>query len=336
MPQVVIQPVFGDRDGRENWRLTVDAAVDFTAPSFAQALPPADAARLRSLHPDGRARFWGSTYKQNRNYAKLAAGDIVLFTGKKYAQFVGKVGVILKNEDFGDLLWKPHKVNGSWLNIYSVQELEEVWIPYRELQQLEGFSSYPFRGMDVLSLKKTRLVLDLLRDRAPDAVVPPPAAAENRQLAKAGKVVPAEAFKKARTSYYRRGGLIEVERKEATLVIAYRATLADDQQTTLRTPAGLADFFHTGPHGPELIEAKSSAQMPYVRHALGQLLHYVRSAPEQPARIAALFPVCPAGEGVSYLRDYGIDCIYLDAKGGFATIEAPDDRKAFWRQPVTR
>jgi hypothetical protein len=39
-------------------------------------------------------------------------------------------------------------------------------------------------------------------------------------------------------------------------------TLAEDQQTTLRTPTGVADFYQTGPFGPELIEAKSSGKLP--------------------------------------------------------------------------
>jgi hypothetical protein len=336
MPQVVMQPSFG-KEGRKNWKRTVEAEVDFAAPKYAGALSRPETARLESLHPDGRARFWGSAENHDRDYAKLTAGGVVLFTGDSYAQYIGRVGVILRNSKFGDLLWEPDAVSGSWLNIYTVEELEEIWIPYAEIRALEGISDrYPFRGMDVLDSEKSRIVLKFLRDRAGDAVRPPPAKEEDRQIAGLGKVIPAEALKKARTSYYRRSGLVEVERKETQLVIAYRATLADDQQTTLRTPTGLADFYHTGPRGPELIEAKSSAHMSYVRLALGQLLHYVRSAPEPPARIAALFPKRPSDEGVNFLLDYGIDCIYLGAAGKFVCLEASVKRQDLWRQPVTR
>jgi hypothetical protein len=333
VPHVVIHPAFNEA-GLADWKLTVDAEVGFADPRYAQTLSPEEFASLIALHPEGLARFWGSTKAQNRNYAKLRSGAIVLFTGDGRVQYVGKVGVVIRdNQAFGDRLWQPDPVKGSWINIYSLQTVEEVEIPYGKLRSLEGFSPvYPFRGLAILPESQGRVVLNFLRDGVTSSDVPSPTAEEDKQFAKLAKIAPAEAFKKAETSYDHRGGLVEVRRKEAELVIAYRATLAEDQQTTLRAPTGVADFYQTGPYGPELIEAKSSAQMSYIRMALGQLLDYVRFAPEPPHRIAALFPVQPTQEGISYLLHYGADCIYLGAKNKFVTREAPRERQGFWRQ----
>lgn len=138
-----------------------------------------------------------------------------------------------------------------------------------------------------------------------------------------GDVAAAEQFATASTSYQRPGGITYVYRAESLLITAYRASLPGDQGLTLRVQTGVADFYAEEPGGSVIIEAKSSAQHPYVRQALSQLLDYVRFSPSPVARLGALFPRCPDQRGLDLLHDYGIECIYLDANGTFTPLPPP-------------
>ncbi len=329
MPQVVIQPPgFNDPVGRKNWKRTIDGEIGFDAPPYSLALSPDETGRLLAMHPGGRARFWGSVGAQDGKYDRLAAGDIVLFTGDKHVQAVGQVGVILRNAKFGDLLWDPDPDKGSWRNIYSLQGLDRVRIPYEEIWELPGFSHGDnFMGMRILNPEKARAVTEGLRIQTADAD-PGPTVEEAARLAllaaSTGRITAAEAFSTDRTSYQRPAGTVYVQRAESLLITAFRDSLPGDPGITLRTPTGLADFYDPEPGGALLVEAKSSARHAYVRQALSQLLDYARFAPEPVLRLAALFPQCPEPQGTALLHHYGIDCIYLDKDGTtFTTLPAP-------------
>lgn len=332
MPQVFIQPVFGKAIARKNWAHTVNADIPFTDAPYSDALSPAETSKFTALHPGGRAQFWGSTKTQNRNYDRLATGDIVLFTGQNYVQAVGQVGAITRNPAFGDLLWDPDPDKGSWLNIYSLQGLDRVRIPYKEIWALPGFTRGDnFQGMRPLSPADGRTLIEALKIETSGSDADP-TAEEARRLAllaaRAGQVTAAERFSTDGTSYQQPAGTVRVRREESLLITAYRASLPDDPDLTLRTPTGLADLYAPGPDGALLLEAKSSARHAYVRQALSQLLDYSRFAPDPVVRLAALFPGRPQPEGVALLHHYGIDCIYLDENGSFSTLAAPA------RQPV--
>jgi hypothetical protein len=46
MPQVVIQPAFGNQLGRENWKRTIDQEITFNAPPYSEALSEPHTAHL--------------------------------------------------------------------------------------------------------------------------------------------------------------------------------------------------------------------------------------------------------------------------------------------------
>ncbi len=284
-------------------------------------LTSGDRSLLDALHPPGRARFWGSTRKQDRNYQNIVTGDVVLFTGKKKVRGVGTVGAVLRNASLGDLLWEPHRTNGSWHNIYSLQAFEPAGIPYEDIWALEGFTHNDnFMGLRRLNASKSDTILDFLNMSPADRD-------ETTRLAtlarRTGDIVAAEQFTADSTTYQRPGGITYVHRAESILITAYRASLPLDQGQTLRAETGIADFYTEEPDGAVIIEAKSSARHPYVRQALSQLLDYARFSPQPVARIAALFPSRPDQRSLDLLHDYGIDSIYLDADATFTTITAP-------------
>ncbi len=316
-----MQPSFGDAVGRTNWKRTLEQDVRFAKRPYAAVLTSGDRSLLDALHPSGRARFWGSTRTQDRNYQNITTGDVVLFTGRKRARGIGAVGAVLRNASFGDLLWEPHPTNGSWHNIYSLQAFEPADIPYEDIWALDGFTRNDnFMGLRRLDATRSDTILDFLNMSTADRD-------ETSRLAalakRTGDIVAAEQFTADSTSYQRPGGTTYVRRAESILVTAFRASLHADQQQTLRTETGIADFYAEEPGGSVIIEVKSSARHPYVRQALSQLLDYARFSPQPVARLAALFPSRPDQRSLDLLNDYGIDSIYLEADATFTTITAP-------------
>jgi len=134
-----------------------------------------------------------------------------------------------------------------------------------------------------------------------------------------------------RTSYDRPAGTTLVNRAESLLIQTYRQSIASDQGTTLRVPTGIVDHYAETPEGSEIVEAKGSSDHLHVRQALSQLLDYSRFSPRPVIRLTALFPDQPGPEGIQFLHDYDIDCIYLGADGEFVRLPAPKRPRKVWR-----
>jgi hypothetical protein len=45
---------------------------------------------------------------------------VVLFTGQRRVQALGRIGCKLRNQSLADLLWMPDPERGSWTNVYTV------------------------------------------------------------------------------------------------------------------------------------------------------------------------------------------------------------------------
>ncbi len=124
-----------------------------------------------------------------------------------------------------------------------------------------------------------------------------------------------------------------VHRAEALLVQEYTQTLKGAAVSRFKSPdGGIADLFVVDANGAEVIEAKSSTNRAFVRHALSQLLDYAPHAPKPADRLGALFPSKPESSAVDLLRRYGVDCIYRDAPGVFIRIAANDDIRSYVQQ----
>lgn len=335
MTQVVIQPSYGNTGARRRWGNTLDKPVRFVEPPYAGALGTGQLAELRHLHPSGEARFWGATEKHDKSMSKLAAGDVVLFTGQKHVRAVGEVGSSFRQPAFADLLWPPDAESGSWSNVYSLLSFQLVQIPYKEIWELPGFNQGDnFQGLRFLDEQKGRDILAGLSIET--AAAAHLADQQERLIEKAlvnGQVIPAEAINTWLTSYSHSGGTVLVRRAEALLVQEYRGTLDGQPVARFRTPeGGLTDLYVQGTDGPEIIEAKRSVDRIFVRQALSQLLDYAPHSPEPAVRLGALFPMRPTDPCIEFLHRYGVDCIYRTAPGSFTRLAAPDEVREYVRK----
>ncbi|MES9603463.1 MULTISPECIES: hypothetical protein [Actinomadura] len=325
MTVVVVQPSAGNPASRRRWADTLGQEVPFTVPEREDHLSPEQRQALLTLHPSGRARFWGAGSFQNGKMKGVQFGDVVLFTGQKKVRGIGEVGVLFDNAAFADTLWTPGE-KGSWNNVYSLLSFQATEIPYEEIWALPGFNAGDnFMGLRILDDDKAEAVLqglgitpsvslqqDLVRE---DEVA--------RALAQGTQVVGLENVHTTCTSYQTAGRRVLVQRAEALLVREYTTSLEGCETERLRTPVGITDIHVTGPDGTEIIEAKRGSGHRYVRDALGQLLDYVAHSPEPADRLSGLFPEKPAEVSVALLHRYGVDCLYRQGPGVFERIPAP-------------
>ena len=156
----MIQPSYGLPRFRRNWARTLDQRVAFTDDVHAPALSTAERAELDLLHPSGTAHFWGATSVHDRRMDRLAAGDVVLLTGRKKVLAVGEVGLVFRNPAFARALWDAEPGTCAWDNVYSLRHLARTEIPYEAVWELEGFRAGDnFMGLRLLDPAKSATVL---------------------------------------------------------------------------------------------------------------------------------------------------------------------------------
>ncbi|WP_370963374.1 hypothetical protein [Amycolatopsis sp. cg9] len=157
MAQVFIQPSYGTPEARRYGAATLDHPVPF------RTAPPEALARLRALHPDGSARFWGATEKHDKRMATVRTGDVVLLTGGKHVRAVAEVGHSFRDPAFARRLWRPEPGKCVWSNVYSLRHYRPAAVPYEEIWALPGFTvGDNFMGLRFLDPAKSAAVLTLL------------------------------------------------------------------------------------------------------------------------------------------------------------------------------
>lgn len=330
MPQVVIQPSYGNSDARRHWADTLDKEVVFDTEERRVALSSEDRESLMMLHPSGAARFWGATGNHDAKMARLRTGDVILFTGEKQVRAIGEVGYSFRSPRFADTLWAPHRERGSYRNVYSLLSFQLVKIPYEEVWELPGFNRGDnFMGLRFVDDLKGSTLIDGLRietltsvsdaDRNEDRLT---------DFLTDTQMLAPEAVHTTSTSYERAAGTTLVHRAEALLVKSFRATLDSAiEMGRTRTAAGVTDLCIVEHGRVEIVEAKRDSGRVFVRQALAQLLDYAGHSPVKVARLTALFPTEPTEACVELLHRYGCDCVFRNSSGSFTRLPAP--RAAF-------
>ncbi|MGV9313769.1 hypothetical protein ACWDR0_16500 [Streptomyces sp. NPDC003691] len=322
--RLLVSPAFGSAESRRHWKDTLDRQVPFTEPEYAEKVTDEQLNRLKELHPDGRARFWGATAHHDARMAEVSTGDVVLFTGKNHVRAVGEIGAIFRNGSFADVMWPPKHGGEGWHTVYSLRQFERTEIPYAALSALLGYkSNFQYPGQLVVRGERARTAIDGLLITTRTA------------LEHAGAVAPSAAFSELDVERQNtRSGMFEREaqqvffnRDESALVIEFCGSLAGTTTKRFSSAAGICDIFLAGPGGNELIEAKSRVDRRYVREAMAQLLDYARYAPGTLDRLTALFPEQLEPKERDLLHHYGIDVIHRVAPGVFERVPAPDEAR---------
>jgi hypothetical protein len=336
---VLIAPSYGNPASRSRFRNTLEKEVSFVDGPVRDVLSGDEFEDLHGFHPSGAARFWGALSKHNSKMDRLATGDVVLFTGGKRVQAVGKLGRKLRNSKLADLLWKPDPKTGSWSNVYTVVGFRLVTdLTYEAIRRLANYAEKDvFQETRVpRSDQAEALIKGLALDIPTDGEVQEEEARYEARLLKAldsvGELSEIEVYHVDGGRYELRAKSVGFSRAEARLVAKYLKTLPQGQVKRLRLSVGWTDLYDVV--GQDLIEAKRSAAHRYVREALGQLLDYAAHADQPIQRLTALLPEAPSQSDIGLLHRYGIDCLYWEGGDSFrrleACVEARERIRAAW------
>lgn len=329
MTRLLIQPV-RNKEAKRNRQKTLHNDVPFSEPRYRSKLVDGEWAALERLHPDGRARFWGTRPFLDEAMKQVALGDVALFAWEGRIGAIGEVGASFRNQAFADELWKEPGDADSFVNVYSLITVEEdLAISYEELADVsDGRLSGPFRaGRVITDNALVRQVLEGLGRRAAEAAEASDKYVES-QLEQ-GLVVELENFFASKVTYSRTARDITVHRAESLLMTEYLEAHSDRKFQRLRSGAGISDMYTLWPEGAEIIEAKGGSTRERVRQAVAQLLHYSLHRPKEVevVRLTALFPARPDHDDVHFLHSVGIDCVYRSEPGRFERLEAPAARR---------
>jgi hypothetical protein len=335
-PTILLAPSYGNRHSQRHYHDTILGTVDFESSEHRRLLSEGQLERLRSLHPAGKAHFWGAIAKHNKAMDKMRTGDVVVFTGGKRVKAAGEIGFLFRNQAFADLLWKKSSAEDSFVNVYSVFNVQQIERPISDLWQLNGFT----HGDYIAGQRPVRheQVPDVLREfristSFAEAMLDAEVRAVGQALENGSRVVPVEVAHTDTVWQQVAARTVEYERVESLLVRHYQAFCGDDRLSSFVTGNGRrADLYREDGDEVEIIEAKSLASHVKVREAVAQLLDYSAHSLRPVTRLSALFPLRPAQDSIEYLHRLGIDCIFRTNTGAFERVDANDERRHYLRR----
>jgi hypothetical protein len=141
-PHVLLAPCYGNPKTRRRYHTTIEASVDFEASEHRELLRPAELTALRALHGSGTAHFWGAIARHNRMMDRLSTGDIVVFTGDNKIKAAGEIGHLFRNQPLADLMWDQFDSGRSFVNVYSVRNVQVIERPRQEVWRRIGFDQH--------------------------------------------------------------------------------------------------------------------------------------------------------------------------------------------------
>jgi serine/threonine protein kinase len=137
--RILITPWGSTLEARKHWEDTVEQSVRFLDDLLSSKLDVIHLTRLKRLHPDGQAQFWGSRPVHDKKLANINSGDLALFTGGGHVVGIARVGVIFQNAAFADILWRPKPGEQSWHTVFSLLDFMNTYIPNAELNEILGY-----------------------------------------------------------------------------------------------------------------------------------------------------------------------------------------------------
>lgn len=294
---------------------------------------------MRALHPSGTAHFWGAIATHNSMMDRLRTGDIVVFTGDNKIKAAGEIGHLFRNQPLADLMWDQFDGGRSFVNVYSVRNIQVIERSRQEVWRRIGFDERDnVAGQRLVTDDRVPTILSELKivTTAAEARISAQLANISQALTRGSRVIPVEIHHTDLISQHVAERNAQYERVEGQLVSHYQRFQPDVVFTSFRTHNGhRADMYRVEGDEVEIVEAKSLASHEKVREAAAQLLDYSAQSPQPVTRLSGLFPLRPAQHSVDYLHRLGIDCVYRTDDGAFARDAAPDDRRDYmhsvWR-----
>lgn len=116
--------------------------------------------KIAAQYPNGHAYVWGVMNGvkdvNKKKWEKIARGDITLFS-KKGGIFASAVTTLtLHNKKLAQELWGVDKNGNTWENIYLLEDVKNICIPYKKLNMILGYKeNNVIQGFSVLDDKQS-------------------------------------------------------------------------------------------------------------------------------------------------------------------------------------
>jgi hypothetical protein len=121
-------------------------------------------ALLLERFPSGRVPMWGVVPGaggiNTRKYERLVDGDLVLFAAHGQYFMAGTVAYTWRSPLLAERLWGFDDKGQTWENMYALEDVQEVSIPYWPLNQLVGAEVGPPRGFMVIDEARSARVIE--------------------------------------------------------------------------------------------------------------------------------------------------------------------------------
>ncbi|MDU0293872.1 hypothetical protein [Saccharothrix longispora] len=333
MTLALLAPCYGNRETRKRFHNTIEDSVDFTESRYRDVLRPVDFDRLMALHPSGKAHFWGAIPRHDKPMERLHDGGGVIFVGEKKIKATGEIGHLFRNKKLADLMWQQHANSDSFINVYSVLNVQITDYPITDLWSIDGFNQGDYvYGQRVVDHEKAARLMRAFRlnPSTAEAELDAKLAATAELIGAPSHVIPVEQTHVDIVWHEIAARKYAQERVEAQLVTQFRESRPHITMTSFVTASGKrADLYYRTDSDVVVVEAKSLPTHGKIREAVAQLLDYGASSPEPVTRLMALFPERPDTEGIQLMHRLGIDCVYRSADKVFTAEEAPHDRRRY-------
>lgn len=175
MRKIVLQPV-ASKMAQSNYAATIEKPI--LLETIKDYVDSVTYNRILKQYNDGIIYVWGVRNGKNnrikKEWEKIAQGDIVLFSRKRFIFSSGMITLTFANRELAQKLWGIDENGDTWENIYFVNEIKNMRIPYEKLNKTIKYKeNYIIRGFQILSQENSNRLLskfDLLNKEIPEKV----------------------------------------------------------------------------------------------------------------------------------------------------------------------
>jgi len=162
MNSIILQPA-GSNDAREHYSDTIQRPVDINR--IKKFVSEDEFAILSELYLSGSVPTWGVTPgKDNGNknkWDRINIGDVTLFSRKGAIYATGVVTYKLQNKELAESLWGKDGSGQTWENIYFLDEINDVNIPYSVFNAAAGYKpNNVIQGFTILNHEISQKIFD--------------------------------------------------------------------------------------------------------------------------------------------------------------------------------
>lgn len=153
MSRIILQPT-SNSAALKHFKSTIKSPVDLNR--IQTYIDPIVFAEIKKIYPTGKAYVWGvtngTTGSNEKKVKNISKGDVTLFSRKGGIFASAVTTMTFKSEPLAKALWGVDPSGNTWENIYLVEEIQSIDIPYCRLNPILGYKdNYIIQGFNVLN-----------------------------------------------------------------------------------------------------------------------------------------------------------------------------------------